>query len=192
MLTVVQGLVIPDRIASMTLISTTSDWMAELSVVAGAKTFWSFFRPKSEDQKLADVKTHMFGESWINEPDEQGVFPTNGDNWAATVYVDSVVYYRGILLQAPACAGHKVKPEQLQKMAKTIGYSNILIIHGHKDKVFPFPAVQRLFDAFGGHQDSGVKLKVLEDTGHLPPVERFQETVQLIEELTNNAKAPPT
>lgn len=164
--------------------------MADLSILSGAKTFWSMFRPKSEDQKLADLKDHFFGKSWIYEPDEQGVFPTNGDNWAGTAYLNAVVYYRGALLQAPACAGHKVKPEQLKTIAEEIGHSNILIIHGHQDKVAPFPAAQRMFDAFGGHHNSGVKMEVLEDTGHLPPIERFQRTVQLIEDLTASAQDP--
>ncbi len=141
--------------------------------------------PKSEDQKLADVKAQFFGKSWITEPDEQEVFPTNGDNWTATSYMSAVVYYRGAALQGPACIRHRVKPEDLKSLAKTIGHSNIQIIHGHSDKIAPFAAAQKLFDIFGGHQNSGVRLHVFEDTGHMPTIERFQQTVELIEAITN-------
>ena len=185
-----QALASPTRIASLTLISTTSDWMADLSVVAGTRTLFGMLLPKSNDQKLADVKAHFFGKSWINEPDEQGVFPTNGDNWAATSYVDAVVYYRGAALQGPACMRHHVKPEDLKSLAKTIGHKNIQIIHGHSDKIAPFAAAQRMFDIFGGHHNSGVHMHVFEDTGHMPTIERFQQTVDLIEQITGSVDKP--
>ena len=164
--------------------------MADLSVLPGIKTLFGMLMPKSDDQKLADVKAHFFGKSWMTEPDEQGVFPTNGDNWAATSYLETVTYYRGAALQGPACIRHQVKPEQLKSIAKTIGHSNIQIIHGHSDKIAPFTAAQRLFDILGGHQNSGVQLHVFEDTGHMPTIERFQQTVDLIEKIAKPVEEP--
>jgi pimeloyl-ACP methyl ester carboxylesterase len=180
----------PERIASMTLISTTSDWMADLSVLNGVKDLFTMLRPKSEDQRLADVKAHFFGNTWINEADEMAVFPTNGDNWAATCYLEAVIYYRGAALQGAACVRHQVKPEDLKALAAKIGHSNIQILHGHGDKIAPFAAAQRLYDIFGGHHNSGVKLHVFEDTGHMPTIERFQRTVALIEEMTKSGGQP--
>ena len=175
----------------MTLISTTSDWMADLSVLAGTKTLFGMLLPRSEDQKLADTKAQFFGRSWILEPDEQGVYPTNGDNWAATAYINAVISYRGAALQGPACVRHRVKPEDLKSLAEIVGHSNIQIIHGHSDTIAPFAAAQKLFDIFGGHQNSGVKLHVFEDTGHMPTIEKFQQTVELIEDITKGVDKSP-
>ena len=146
--------------------------------------------PKSEDQRLDDTKAQFFGTSWILEPDETGVFPTNGDNWAATSYLEQERSLRGAVLQGPACVGHSVKPDDLKSLAKTIGHHNIQIVHGHSDKIAPFAAAQKLYDIFGGHLNSGVKLHVFEDTGHMPQIERYQQVVELIENITKSATTP--
>ena len=132
---------------------------------------------------MADTKATFFGQSWPNEPDEQGVFPTNGDNWAATSYIDQDIPYRGAILQAPACVRHKMLTDDLKSLSSQIGASRIQIIHGVHDKIVPFSAAERLLEQLGGHQDNGVRLHALDDTSHLLPTERCSQTRALIEAI---------
>jgi len=175
------------RIASLTLLATTSHWRADLSLAAAGKSLVTFFAPKSQDQRLAEVKAQFFGESWPSEPDEGGVFPTNGDAWAATSYLNSDVQYRGAIFLAPACVRHRVAPADLQRLVEKIGGSNIQIMHGRSDKIAPFSAAERLYSSFGG-DGSGVRFHAFEDTGHLLPLERFGEIAVSLEEVIRSGE----
>lgn len=172
-----------ERIASLTLISTTSNWLADLSLWSGAKNVLSQIIPKSEDAKLTDIKSTFFGRSWPNEPDEEGIFPTNGDNWAGTSYLNEQIPYRAAILQTPACVGHKLSAEQLQRLSEQIDRSRIQILHGREDKLIPWTAAERLFEQLGGLVANGPKLHIFEDTSHLPTIERFAQTRDLIETM---------
>lgn len=79
--------------------------MADLSLISAGKSLLTAIVPKSQDQRLADVKATFFGESWPKAPDEQGIFSTNGDSWAATNYLDVEIYYRGAILRSRHVCG---------------------------------------------------------------------------------------
>jgi predicted esterase len=148
------------------------------------------FIPKGQDQRLADSKSTFFGESWPNAPHDsgqggRGIFPTNGDAWAATNYLEAQIYYRGAILQAPACVRHHVQPGALRALAEQVGGSKIQILHGRSDKIAPYAAAERLYAAFGG-DESGVKLQFFGDTGHLLTLERVGEIVASLEALTGS------
>ena len=172
----------PSRVGSLTFISTTYHWMADLSLLNSAKGILSIFVPQDEDQKLAQTRKSLFGKTWPDEADTEGLFPTNGDNWAARDYLNMDIPYYGAILQIPACVGHRVKPEDLEKLAQDVGGSRIQVMHGRSDNMAPFTSGQRLHEALGG-DGSGVQLHALEDTGHNLPVERFSETVKRLEAI---------
>ena len=135
---------------------------------------------------MADTKASFFGQLWPNEPDEQEVFPTNGDNWAATSYLNQDIPYRGAILQAPACVRHNMSSESLRSLAKQIGPSRIQILHGRSDKMVPFSAAERLFEQLGGRTEADLRLHGFEDTSHLPPIERFAQTRDMIEAIAKS------
>lgn len=134
---------------------------------------------------MGDTKAIFFGQSWPNEPDEQEIFPTNGDNWAAASYLNQDISYRGAILQAPACVRHKMSPDSLRSLAKQIGPSKIQILHGRSDKVVPFSAAETLFEQLGGRLEADLRLHGFDDTSHLVPVERFAQTRELIEAVAD-------
>ena len=77
---------------------------------------------------------------------------------------------------------HHVRPEDLKSLVEKVGGDRIQIMHGKVDKVAPFSAAERLYQGFGG-EESGVKLYVFEDVGHLIPLEKFRDIVASLEAL---------
>ncbi|KAL1600746.1 hypothetical protein SLS60_007134 [Paraconiothyrium brasiliense] len=107
----------------------------------------NLFIPKALDAQIENVKRNLYTQEWLDAPDtlEHVVkpFPTNGDRFAANemwkrTHPD---YFQkgGFILQAAAAWLHYKSPEDLQKIANTIGRNRIMVVHGTKDRMLTFP-----------------------------------------------------
>src|SRR5690606_40235533 len=101
MLSFSQALLIPERIATLTLQSTC----ARLSIFSQSPARrLSLLFPKSEEKRLEGVQANIFAKSWLESPDDLGEFPTNSDRFVAEEcwradYMPPPVFM-GYLLQA--------------------------------------------------------------------------------------------
>ena len=81
--------------------------------------------------QLADIKGRMFSQSWLDAPDAEGGFPTNGDRFAAMELKkrgDTEGFTRkGFICQAIAAGWHHKSPEQLQVLGETVGRERIQV-----------------------------------------------------------------
>ena len=153
----------------------------------------SYSVPKSLDKQIAEIVSRV-SRSWLDQPDEEGRFPTNGDRFAAqelTKRQDLEGFTRkGFLLQAVAVGYHKKSPAQLREMADNVGRERIQVLHGTIDNLITFPHAKVLVDALGG-EDAGVTKVVFEGRGHYIPMEerqRFKGVIESLIEKTETAR----
>ena len=150
----------------------------------------SYRIPKSLDRQIAEV-TSRASSSWLEQPDEGGSFPTNGDRFAAqelTKRRDLEGYTRkGFLLQILAVVYHKKSPAQLREMADKVGRERIQVVHGTIDNLITFPHAKVLLDALGG-EEAGVTKVVFEGRGHYIPMEERGRFKVVIESLIEKTK----
>lgn len=107
----------------------------------------NLFVPKAIDVQIDNVKRNLYTQAWLEAPDtlEHAVkpFPTNGDRFAANELWKRThpEYFQkgGFILQAAAAWLHYKSPEDLHKMANTIGKSRIMVVHGTQDRMLTFP-----------------------------------------------------
>ena len=184
------GLLIPDRIASLNLISTAPYIFNTAGYVENLRNRINLFIPKSLDQQLANVKQNCYTLKWLAEPDasefSKEPFPTNGDRFAAmelTKRSQSEWFTRtGFLLQLIAAGWHHKSPQQLKELGDKVGRERILVVHGTKDGMISFPHAEKMLDFLGG-EESGVTKKFIEGQSHVVPVELRKEFNGWIEDM---------
>ncbi|CAD6594382.1 MAG: hypothetical protein ASARMPREDX12_008758, partial [Alectoria sarmentosa] len=116
----------------------------------------AFHLPKAIDDQLDSIKARTFSQPWLNEPDAEGHFPTNGDRWAAqevTKRRDVEGFTRrGFILQAIAANWHHKSAVQLNQLGDQVGRNRILVIHGTADKMITQPHGELLVKELGGEE----------------------------------------
>ena len=146
--------------------------------------------PKSIDVELDATKARIFSQSWLNEPDAEGHFPTNGDRWAAqelTKRRDIEGFTRrGFILQAMAANWHHKSPAQLNKLGDQVGRNRILVIHGTIDRMITQPHGELLVKELGGEEE-GVARCMVEGRGHGLPMEWRRPLTKVIAEFVEKA-----
>ena len=114
--------------------------------------------PKNIDQQLAHSKQQLFSSAWLEEPDVEGHFPTNGDRFGAHELAkrrDPERFTRmGFLLQVVAAGWHHKTTEQLSEIGDKIGRERMQVIHGKLDKMIPYSHGELLVQYLGG-EDKG-------------------------------------
>lgn len=162
------------------------------------------------------MKKNIYTEEWLAAPDtlEHVVesFPTNGDRFAANeLWKRSQAEYftkGGFLLQAAAAWLHYKSPEDLHKMAKTIGKDRIMVVHGTKDRMLTFPhgvVVWRGLEKGEGRtgkenwlgieeekdvwEEGEIEKHFIKGLGHAPPIEMRKEFKEWIENLAKRGLA---
>ncbi|PVI04039.1 alpha/beta-hydrolase [Periconia macrospinosa] len=138
---------IPERICTLSLVSTASQIFRTNGFVQNLANRVNLFLPKSLDTQIANVKTNLYTEAWLKAPDtlEHVVqpFPTNGDRFAANeLWKRSHPEYfqkGGFILQAIAAGWHYKSPADLLKLANDIGKKRIMVVHGTNDRMISFP-----------------------------------------------------
>lgn len=177
------ALMVPDRIASLTLMSTAPKLFSTIGWFQNLRDRINMFIPKSIDAELSSIKARSFSQPWLNEPDAEGHFPTNGDRWAAQELAKrrdiDVFTRRGFILQALAAGWHHKSAAQLKILGDQVGRNRILVIHGTVDQMITEPHGELLVKELGG-EEKGVTRCMVEGRGHGLPMEWRRELTKLI------------
>lgn len=130
--------------------------------------------PKSIDDSIAATKASIFSHSWLDEPDAEGHFPTNGDRFAAQEVLkksDPNAFTRkGFILQAIAAGWHHKSASQIEHLGNVIGRERIQIVHGDLDRMIAPIHGDMLANELGG-EERGVTVIRVEGRGHGLPME---------------------
>ncbi|CAF9909237.1 MAG: hypothetical protein HETSPECPRED_008888 [Heterodermia speciosa] len=133
------ALLVPDRIASLSLISTAARIVNTVGFVENLRSRINMFLPRAIDIQLANLKVRLFSKPWLEEPDRDGGFPTNGDRFAAQELKkrsDTEGFTRtGFICQAIAAGWHHKSAEQLNALGDAVGRDRIQVMHGTVDNM---------------------------------------------------------
>ena len=151
--------------------------------------FWTFQLtimisiPRTVDVELSGIKERMFSPAWLDEPDAEGHFPTNGDRFAAQELKkrqNKNGYTRaGIICQAIAAGWHHKSPKQLEELGDKVGRARIQVVHGSLDRMISPPHGEMLLEGLGG-EERGVTVVVAERKAHGLPMEWRCDLTKLI------------
>lgn len=180
------GLLIPDRIASLILVSTAARVENTVGYIENLRQRINLFIPKEINSQLAEVKANLFSQAFLDAPDKDGGFPTNGDRFAANELrkrMDKVGFTRkGFVLQAVAAGWHHKSPEQLKMLADRVGRQRICVMHGTLDRMLTFHHALVLVRELG----HGVRFERYQDKGHVLGWEVEDAYNRVIEEMVHN------
>jgi pimeloyl-ACP methyl ester carboxylesterase len=192
---------IPNRIATLNLISTAPRLINTVGFVENLRNRINLFIPRSLDEQIANVKHNIYTQAFLDAPDKLEYkvqpFPTNGDRFAAQEVGKRKTpqYFNrtGFMAQAIAAGWHHKTDAQLKEIGDKVGRERILVLHGTKDRMITFPHAEMLLNGLGG-EEGGVRKAFFEGQGHVVPIELREEFNELIEEMvekgnTLNAKA---
>lgn len=140
------ALLIPERISSLSLISTAPRLVRTLGFFENLVSRANLFVPRPLDVQLANVKRNCYTEAWLNQPDELEAvvqpFPTNGDRFSAVEIrkrTDLAAFRpQGFIAQAIAAGYHHKTADQLKTLADRVGRRRIMVVHGTGDRMVPF------------------------------------------------------
>ncbi|CAK4031547.1 alpha beta-hydrolase [Lecanosticta acicola] len=194
--TVSQGMLVPDRICSLNLISTAPRIVRTLPFVENIRNRINLMVPKSLDSQIAKVKADCYSAEWLAKPDETEhtvqKFPTNGDRFAAQEISKrlspGVFTPKGFICQLYAAGFHHKSPGQLKQLGDAVGRNRILVFHGTGDHMIEFVHGKMLLEELGG-EESGVTKSFHEGMGHVGPFEIRQEFRKLIADRIERTEA---
>lgn len=184
------GLLIPERIASLSLVSTAAAIENTVGFIENLRNRINLFIPRSLDAQVTMIKHNLFSPEWLARPDESEYvkesFPTNGDRIGAgevSKRLDTVSYTKsGFISQALAAGWHHKSASQLSSLGDQVGRERIMVIHGGVDKMITFPHVHVLIAGLGG-EDCGVTIKLEPGQGHVLPIEMRKTFNGWVEDL---------
>ncbi|KAA6407085.1 MAG: hypothetical protein FRX48_09151 [Lasallia pustulata] len=182
----------PERIASLSLISTCARLVNTVGFVQNLRNRINLFIPKAIDIQLAEVKARMFSQGWLDEPDAEGGFPTNGDRFAAQEVnkrrdVNGFTK-KGFILQAIAAGWHHKTAAQLKVLADKVGRDRIQVMHGTIDNMITPPHAEVLVTDLGG-EEQGVTKYIFQGRGHVLMLEERKEFARLIAAFIEKTEA---
>jgi hypothetical protein len=202
-------MLIPDRICTLSLVSTTSGLFRTSGFVENILNRAFLFIPRPVDQQIENVKHNIYSDSWLDEPDQLEhvvqPFPTNGDRFGANELWkrEQPDYFQKapFILQALACNWHYKSPQQLQEIANKVGKKRIMVVHGTKDRMITFPHGVVLWrglekgEGRTGREYVGMEVEddvweegeiekhFVRDQGHVVPIEMRKEFKEWVEGL---------
>ena len=148
--------------------------------------------PRDLDQQLAEAKGRLFSPKWLDEPDVDELFPTNGDRFAAQELVkrlDKEGYTRkGFTLQAIAAGWHNKSAGQIDEIATKVGRNRIQVIHGTIDPLITAPHGEVLAMELGG-EEKGVTRIMIEGASHALIWECESQINTAVEQLVEKTEA---
>jgi pimeloyl-ACP methyl ester carboxylesterase len=187
------GLMIPDRIASLIIVSSAARLVNTMRFWENLRQRINLFIPKAIDPQLAEIKVRLFGPTWIHEPDDDvnypggGKFPTNGDRFAAQELDKrsnpDEFSRKGFILQAIAAGWHHKSAVQLKELGDKVGRDRITVMHGEVDRMISFPHGEVLA------KEVGVELMRWENCGHVLMMEKRIEFNNTIEGFVRKTEA---
>ncbi|KAF1816581.1 alpha/beta-hydrolase [Eremomyces bilateralis CBS 781.70] len=183
------GLLIPSRIASLSLISTAPQLVRTLGFFENILNRINLFIPRSLDVQLATIKRNCYTAAFLDAPDELAAesavqsFPTNGDRFAALEIQKrsdlQSFRFQGFAAQAMAAGWHHKTGSQLAALGDRVGRKRIMVVHGTGDRMVPFVHGPMLARGLGLVEEGVVRF--VEGQGHVIPIEwrgRFNEWVE--------------
>ncbi|KAE8154195.1 Alpha/Beta hydrolase protein [Aspergillus avenaceus] len=182
------GMLIPDRLASLTLCCTAPRLVRTAPFLENLRERASMFIPKHVDTELARLAHTLFGGDFLDRPDTEYEdpeknFPTLRERFAASQLKkrDDTESFtkKGFMLQIVACYFHYKSAEQLKALGDNVGRERIAVLHGTEDRMLTFRHGEILHEEIG----EGILWKVYEGSGHVLMWENEQEVNQLLEEL---------
>ncbi|KAL6158210.1 hypothetical protein ACJBU6_04009 [Exserohilum turcicum] len=204
------AMLIPDRICTLSLVSTAAHIFRTTGFVENLWNRANLLMPKDIDQQIAAVKRNLYTQQWLDAPDslEPVVepFPSNGDRFGAMECrkrEQPDLFPRvGFLAQAIAANWHYKSPEDLHHMAKAVGKQRIMVVHGTSDRMLTFPlgvvlwrglekgegvtgkenwlGIEQEDDVW---QQGEIEKRFIKGQGHVIPIEMRQEFNSWIEGL---------
>jgi pimeloyl-ACP methyl ester carboxylesterase len=192
---------IPSRLASLSLLCTTSLFQNTFTIRETLEEYLSFVVPKTMEQGIVDTARKIFTDEFLLAADdsplpspkttprcgpaptsdgEYGHFDCNFQRFQAQELTKRLhpthFTKQGFLCQLVAAGWHRKTPEQLRAMADAVGRERILIMHGTADKMIKLPNGERLIEAV----QPGTGL-IIEGMGHAPVMERTRWFNELLE-----------
>jgi len=144
--------------------------------------------------QLANTKERLFTSEWLNEPDAEGHFPTNGDRFAAQELMKrrSLDQFtgKGFVLQALAAATHNKSAKQLKELGDRVGRERILVVHGVLDRMITFTHGEVLAAELGG-PEKGLTYVPVPDRGHGLPMEWRKGLTKTLAPFIERTEAMP-
>lgn len=189
------ALMIPARIASLSLVSTTASLKNTVGFFENLRARINLFVPRPLDTQLNNVAYNLFTDEWLPKPDgleyTKEPFPTNRDRVMASELAKrlnpNTMTKFSFMTQALAAAWHYKSPEQLMELAAEVGRDRIMVVHGGLDRMISFPNGQALLEGLGGEK-SGITVKFKMDMGHVIPIEMRKDFNSWVEELVQKAE----
>jgi pimeloyl-ACP methyl ester carboxylesterase len=186
------ALLIPERIASLVLVSTAARLENTAGFVENLRQRINLFIPRGIDAQLAEVKPRIFSQGFLDAPDEDGGFPTNGDRFAAqelSKRTDKVAFTKkGFVLQAVAAGWHFKSAKQLKEMADRVGRERTCVMHGTADRMITFHHAEVLRRELG----EGVRFERFDGKGHVLLWEEKDAFNRVVEEMVEKGRMLPS
>ena len=181
------GLLVPEQIASLTLVSSAARLVNTVGFWENLRQRINLFVPKRLDPQLDDVKARLFSKDWVNLPDEDvnypggGKFPTNGDRFAAQEIAKrsspSGFTGKGFVLQVIAAGWHHKSEEQLKTLGDKVGRERIRVMHGSEDRMISVPHGEVLA------KELGLDLDRWDGVGHVLMMEKRVDFNKKMEDI---------
>ncbi|OCT52235.1 putative alpha/beta hydrolase [Cladophialophora carrionii] len=169
------SLLIPDYMASLSLISTAPRLVRTIPFIENLRNRINMFIPRDIDVQLEEIAHRLFSTEWLAQEDTENEdptknFPTNRDRFAAGELqkrMDKAGFTRkGFTLQAIAAGWHFKSAEAIKRIGDVVGRERICVVHGTQDRMIDFHHFGMLREQLGG-DDGGVQFKVWEGKGHV-------------------------
>ena len=136
----------------------------------------------------------MFNPQWLEKPDVEGGFPTNGARFAALELkkrMDNEGFTRkGFMLQAIAAGWHHKSAQQLNEIANNVGRNRIQVLHGTLDAMITVPHGEVLVRELGG-EEKGITRVVFEDGSHGLPMEKRADLKSILADFIEQTRVLP-
>ncbi|KAI1771254.1 alpha/beta-hydrolase [Hypoxylon cercidicola] len=187
----------PERISSLSLISTAAEIENTTSFAENMVNRITMLLPKSPDRSIQYAAGAIFPPAYLAEPDNAvvpdesiprcrfpaggyGKFQNNYERFAAqeiTKQQDRDGFTKkGFLLQLIAAGWHRKSPSQLKELGDKIGRERILVLHGTDDRMISTHHGRKLIE----YLQPSLGL-IVEGLGHAPINERTEWFNQLLE-----------
>jgi pimeloyl-ACP methyl ester carboxylesterase len=182
------ALLLPARVASLTLVSTAARLQNTVGFIENLRQRINLFLPRDIDVQLADIKHRLFSAEFLQRPDDHvsgsgGRFPTIGDRVGAQELrkrLDRDGFTRkGFLLQAVAAGWHHKSADELARLVDLVGRRRICVMHGTGDRMITYPHAEVLRRELG----EGVRFERFEGKGHVLMWEEREAFNRMVEEM---------
>lgn len=183
------GLLIPESIASLSLVSTAPRLVRTVPFIQNLRQRINMFIPRDIDVQLDEISHRLFSDEFLQRPDteqpaDSGLnFPTMRDRFCASELakrMDTEGFTRkGFMLQAIAAGWHHKSPQQIKELADRLGRERIAVLHGTDDRMITFHHAELLKEELG----DGITFRVWEGKGHVLMWEEEHAFNRFIEEF---------